>query len=254
MHQPVSNHAAALRLAALDGSNRPAEKPRRLLMRAAFQVAEHERRAIFLRQPVHLFVDHRIKIEFAMCHELYGATRMLRRASLLVLAPSNGGRPEARRRATGDLMEPGTQRVSHPERSSLAEEDEKRGLEGIFRVVLVADDGQADAPDHRFVPLDERRESQLGQLVSVRCEPFQELAVGQLSDGSKIVEGSELPMDGPFPSSDDHSVCPHPAIRLRSRRPDIDRFTIMSPGARMVLNTRDILGSRNQTRALDMQP
>ncbi len=216
MQQPVSKHSAALRLAALDGSDRPAETPRRLLVRAALEVAKHHGGTIFLRQPVHLFVDRRIKIEIAVRRELDGAPRILRRALLLVITPSNGGRPQTRRRATGDLMEPGAQRVPHPERSGLAEKDEKRGLEGIFRLVLVADDGQADAPDHRLVPFDQRREGQLGQLVSVARESFQELAVGQVPDGPKVVEGSELPKNGPFPSSDDHGVCPQPAIAFIS--------------------------------------
>ena len=69
-HQSVSNQSAALRLAALDGPDRPAEEPRRLLVRAAFQVAEHDRRTIFLRQPVHLLVDRGIKIEVARASRL----------------------------------------------------------------------------------------------------------------------------------------------------------------------------------------
>ena len=84
-HQSVPNQSAALRLAALDGPDRPAEEPRRLLVRAAFQVAEHDRRAIFLRQPVHLLVDRGIKIEVARCptfrrSELHSSSRNAARA------------------------------------------------------------------------------------------------------------------------------------------------------------------------------
>ena len=72
-HQPVPKQSAALRLAALDGPDRPAEAPRRLLVRAALQVAEHDRRTIFLRQPVHLFVDRGVAIGVALCPDLDGA-------------------------------------------------------------------------------------------------------------------------------------------------------------------------------------
>ena len=96
-------------------------------------------------------------------------------------------------------MEPGPQRVPHPERSRLADQDEEGGLEGIFRLMLVAYDGQADAPDHRLVPLDQRREGQLGHLVRIGRESFQELAVGQVPDGPDVVEGSELTKNGPIP-------------------------------------------------------
>ena len=107
--------------------------------------------------------------------------------------------------------------------------------------MLVAYDGQADAPDHRLVPLDQGREGQLGRLVGIGRESFQELAVGQVPDGPEIIEGSELTKYGPVPSSDYHDVCPQPVNRLdRGRRPGIGRLTIMSRGARMVLDPRDI--------------
>ncbi len=213
MHQSVPNQSAAFRLAALDGPDRPAEKPCRLLVRAALQVAEHDRRTIFLRQPVHLFVDRGIKVRIAR-RAFDGSGRIIDCATLFVLAPSDDGRSEARRRAASDLIEPWPQRVLHPKRSRLADQDEEGRLKGIFRLVLIANDGQADAPDHRLVPLDKRRKGQLGHLVRIGRESFQELAVGQVSDGPDVIEGSELTNNGRVPSSDYHVVCPHPANRL----------------------------------------
>ena len=65
--------------------------------------------------------------------------------------------------------------------------------------VLVAQDGQAHSPDHRLMPLDQRREGQLGYLACVGRESFQELAVGQVADGSDVVEGLEADESGPRP-------------------------------------------------------
>ena len=92
-HQSVPNQSAAMRLAALDGPDRPAKAPRRLLVRAAFQVAEHHRRAIFLRQPVHLFVDRGIEIEVARCPDLDGAGRILLRANAARACAVDGRSP-----------------------------------------------------------------------------------------------------------------------------------------------------------------
>ena len=106
----------------------------------------------------------------------------------------------------------------------------------------VAHDSQADAPDHRLVPLDQGREGQLGHLVRVGGESFQELAVGQVPDGPDVVKGPELTKESPVPSSDDHDVGPSAAKPSRSRRSGIGRFIIMSRGARMVLDPREISG------------
>ncbi len=89
-------------------------------------------------------------------------------------------------------MKPGAQRIAHPKRSCLADQHEERRLKGIFGFVLIADDGQADAPNHGFVPLDQCREGELGHLVAVGRETFQKLAVGQVANRPNIVEGSEL--------------------------------------------------------------
>ncbi len=58
-------------------------------------------------------------------------------------------------------MQPGAERVAHPERSALADEHLKRRLEGVLRLVLIPQDRPAGAKDHRPVPLDEGREGQL---------------------------------------------------------------------------------------------
>ena len=216
-NQSISNQPAALRLPALDGADRPAEETRRLLMRPPSQIAKHDRRAIFLRQAVHLLVNQGVTIGVALCPDFDRTARVLDRAPQLVLPPPDDGRSETRRRAAGDLMKPRTQRVLHPERSCLADQHQERGLEGILGVMLVAEDGQADAPDQRLVPLDQRREGELGHLVRVGREPLQELTVGQVPDGPNVVKGSELANNGPVPSSDYHGLCSSAKRRSISR-------------------------------------
>ena len=50
-------------------------------------------------------------------------------------------------------------------RSGLASQDEKRGLEGIFRILMVGEDAAADSPDQRPVPVHERREGRVVALL-----------------------------------------------------------------------------------------
>jgi hypothetical protein len=85
--------------------------------------------------------------------------------------------------------------------------------------MVVADDSAADAPDQRLVPLDERREGQLGHLVRVGREFFQELAVGQLLDTPEIVQGLELTKESPVPSPDCHVPAPQSTIRFDVAEP-----------------------------------
>src|SRR5262249_47183684 len=136
--EPKPKQSAAVRLAALDGADRPAEEPGRLLVRAAFQVAEHQGSTVLLRQPVYFLVKHGIPIEIVRPAEFNHAGRVQPGATRLVPAPADDRSPETGRRAAGDLVEPGAERVAHPERSRLAEQDEEGGLEGVFRLMLVA--------------------------------------------------------------------------------------------------------------------
>ena len=50
------------------------------------------------------------------------------------------------------------------------------------------------------MPLDQRRERQLGRLAALGREPFQELTVRQVPDRPQVEHGPELPLDSPFRS------------------------------------------------------
>ena len=175
--QPVPEPLPPPRQPALDRPDGAAEVPRRLLVRAAFQVAEHHRDAIPLGQPVHLLVDDgREVVRVARL-----ARGPIRREDRIPLddPPAIGVPPGPDRRATGDPVQPGADRVPHPERAAPAGQDQERRLEGVPGVVLVAQDGPAGAQDHRPVPLDQGREGQLGGLAAPRREALQQLPVRQ---------------------------------------------------------------------------
>ena len=94
-------------------------------------------------------------------------------------------------------MEPGADRVADPERAGLAGQDEEDGLEGVLGLVLVAEGGAADPPDHRPVPLDQRGEGRLGRaVIAATGEPLQERTVGQAGGRAAVEDRAEPPQDG----------------------------------------------------------
>ena len=70
--------------------------------------------------------------------------------------------------AKGDAMEPGPERIPHPERSRLAHQHEKGRLEGVAGIVIVAQDGPACTPDHRPVPRHQGGERQFRLLAILK--------------------------------------------------------------------------------------
>ena len=94
---------------------------------------------------------------------------------------AGGGGPGAGRGPIRDLVQPGADRVPHPQPARPLHQDQERGLEGVLRVVRVRQHAAADPHHHRAVPLDQDGEGQLGGLAPVGREPLQELAVGQLA-------------------------------------------------------------------------
>ncbi len=89
-------------------------------------------------------------------------------------------------------MEPGSQRVAHPERAGLADEREKGRLECVFGLVLVAQDRPAGVQDDRSVPFDQGREGEFSRLPALG-EPFQKLPVGHVTDRPEIEQHAERP-------------------------------------------------------------
>ena len=101
----------------------------------------------------------------------------------------------ARGRAEGDLVQPGTQRVFHPQPPRLLDQHQESGLEGILRVMRVGQHAPADPPDHRAVPLDQGRERKLRGLAPAGREPLQELPVRKIPDGSDVHQQADRTQD-----------------------------------------------------------
>ena len=188
---------------ALDRPDRASEVPRRLLVAAALDVAEHDRHPVAVREPVDLRVDQAGEL-FADSISSRVSVRHRDRPPF-GRPPPTGRDPGADRGAAGDPMEPGTQRVAHPERAGPPHQDQERGLEGVLGVVVVAEDRAADPPDHRAVPIDQGREGQLRRLAAAGREPLQQLPVRQSGRGPRVEEHAEARRAGSI-APQDHEV------------------------------------------------
>jgi hypothetical protein len=82
----------------------------------------------------------------------------------------------------------------------LADEDEERGLEGVFRVLVVRQEPPADPPDQRPVPVHDRRE-RVGILGS--DEALQQARVGRVV-ARRTGQGNAEPSKQPIRSRAGH--------------------------------------------------
>src|SRR5262249_6334931 len=104
------------------------------------------------------------------------------------------GASAARRSAEGDPMEPGTQRIAHPQRASLAGQYEERRLEGILGLMLIAQDRPADPEYHRAMPLHQGGERRL--VVPGRIALHQ-ISIRQTTDDTLIQQRVDAPKNVP---------------------------------------------------------
>ena len=162
--QPVAQPLAPSKPPALDRSHRTPHPPRRLLAGVSLKVAKHDRHTITLGKPVDLLVEHPLELGTSFNLVTVDCRRHFRGTSF-VPAPSRSRRARARRRAKGHLVQPGTERIPHPESAGLLHQNQERGLESILRVVGVNKLRPADAQNHRAVTLDQGRESELRDLA-----------------------------------------------------------------------------------------
>ena len=113
--QAVAEPLAAARTPALDGPDRPAHAPGGFLAGAALEVAEHDRDAVALGEPVDLLVEDGLPIGRELVFACVDGSDASSAARSFVLAAAGRRRAAARRCAKGDLMEPGAQRIANPE-------------------------------------------------------------------------------------------------------------------------------------------
>ena len=107
----------------------------------------------------------------------------------------------------GDGIKPAAERPIHTHRSGLADENEKRGLEGILRLVTIAEHTAADPPDHCPMAIQKRREGHFRRCRCVgRFSPpgvvlVEELAIGKPRRRPDLEQGSQLPQWAAGPSA-----------------------------------------------------
>jgi hypothetical protein len=92
----------------------------------------------------------------------------------VTLSPPSLVGAAAKGKAIGDRVKPATQPPTMDQRWRLAQEDEERGLEGIFSAMFVEEYTTARAQDQGSVPAHEVFD---GRLVAVGDEPLQELGI-----------------------------------------------------------------------------
>jgi hypothetical protein len=89
-------------------------------------------------------------------------------------------------RAMGNAMEPGPERILHPEGPRLAHQHEEGRLEGVTGIVIVAQDGPASTPDHRPVPRHQGGERQFRLFPVVERIPLDQLTIREPGERSSV--------------------------------------------------------------------
>ena len=154
----------------------------------AFEVAEHDRRAIALWQLAEFLVEGRGEVGRDRFRP--GTIRRDRQhagAALVTTAASHIG-PGVDGDPQGDTMQPAPDGLLPAHGNGSSDEDQKGCLERVFGVVLVAQNRAADAEDHRPVPIDqggERRSSRLVPPLTAR-QAAEQVSIGQSADRARV--------------------------------------------------------------------
>jgi hypothetical protein len=183
----------AARKPALKGTQGPAKFLGRLVPRFPFQVAQNQRRAVFLRQTVQFLVQGRAQFAPARLGRdarLPSIRRIVKRLGVRALpfCPRSGSQSDA----LGDPVEPTARRVPLGNGTGFANEDEESGLKSIFGIVWVRENATADAQDHRAMS---SQDGFKGGLILSDNEALQELSVGQGPGGPRASQLADVPQD-----------------------------------------------------------
>src|SRR5262249_19730780 len=133
-----------------EGAVLPAEMAGGLGLAPALQAAEHERRAMLLRQRRHLLVEDGLHLAQRRLDFRCGARD--RRGALLAGAAAGVPALHLQGRAVSGPVEPACQGAGVADGGGLAGEDEEGSLEGVLRVVGIAEYTAANAQDEPPVP------------------------------------------------------------------------------------------------------
>ena len=95
--------------------------------------------------------------------------------------------------AERNTVEPVAQQFGLAERPRPSGQNQEYGLEGILRVMAIAQELAADTQDHRPVTGDKRGERGLAGVVAPRDESLKQLAVAEAHCRAAVEKRPELP-------------------------------------------------------------
>ena len=186
-HARARNHAAAReprrqerprpREPPRDGALRTAELRRGLTPRQAFEVAQHNRRAIARRQARQFLIEHLEEFIREVHGFFRGHVRQIGNGPLVSRAAAAGAL-KAAGGVEGHAVEPRAQRPARAERPGLANEHEERGLECVIGIGVIAEHAPADREHHRPVTPHHGRE---GVLIPRVDEAVEQLTVAAIA-------------------------------------------------------------------------
>jgi hypothetical protein len=174
-----------------DGALGPAELPTGPVLTLTLDVAEHQRRPIFLGQAGNLLIQD--GPDLLPGRLVDGMRAGHGRKSPFSVAPDGCLGPGPHGDPLGHRVQPGPQRPAPVEGCRFARQHDKGGLEAVLGQVQVAEDTLADAQHHRTVPLDED-----GERVRVRTggEPAEQVAVAAPIDFEGRALSAQAPQHG----------------------------------------------------------
>ena len=149
----------------------------------AFEVAEDHRQPVLARQAVDLLVEHRQQVAALDLIDLRAGRSLPQRR--FPRRAANGGDLRFEGGAVGDAVEPLAEPFGLTQAARLLDEYEERGLEGVFGVLVVAEDTPADAEDHRSVPPHQRGER---GGIARGDKPPQQVRVGRVAGHGRLPE------------------------------------------------------------------
>jgi hypothetical protein len=182
----VVNNPAATVQPAPEHPPGPAQFPGGLLLGLVFEVAKHQRVAVFLGQTSEFFMEH--LLDFLKRDIPHGVSPRYLLGLLFPRPPATPLGLESDGKVIRHLIQPGSQRLAAADAGRLLGEDQKGGLEHILGVVPVPQDPAGDVEHHGPVPADQGHE---GLLVMVRRKAIQQLFIRALV----AARASHEPMD-----------------------------------------------------------
>jgi hypothetical protein len=143
-----------------------------LFIGLAFEVTQNQRNAVLVGQAPDFLEDDGSDVA-DLCHRPRFGQRRFHQCDLTSL-PSQGGGFHSRGQAARYAVKPVGQGFRAPDGVRLAGQHQERGLEAVFRVLLLTQDLAADAQDHGPVPMHQLRER---LLIAPGREALEELSV-----------------------------------------------------------------------------